>query len=62
MSDITIEREQKIRELAYYLWDKAGRPSGKEDEFWCLAEAEYERRAAKLGVEQADAPFDHIAR
>lgn len=44
MSDITIEREQNVRELAYELWNHAGRPHGRQEEFWSQAEAEYEQR------------------
>ena len=28
------EYEQKIRERAYELWEKAGRPTDRTDEFW----------------------------
>ena len=34
--------EQRIRELAYHLWDKAGRPDGRADEFWYAARREIE--------------------
>lgn len=26
--------EQRKRELAYFLWERAGRPEGRSDEFW----------------------------
>jgi hypothetical protein len=32
--------EQQIKVRAFELWEKAGRPEGKEDEFWHLAEQE----------------------
>jgi hypothetical protein len=35
--------EQMIREQAYELWDHAGRPDGRSDEFWFAARAEFER-------------------
>jgi hypothetical protein len=35
--------EQMIREQAYRLWDDAGRPDGRSDEFWFAAKAEFER-------------------
>jgi hypothetical protein len=35
--------EQMIREQAYELWDHAGRPDGRGDEFWFAARAEFER-------------------
>jgi len=35
--------EQMIREQAYELWDHAGRPDGRSDEFWFAARAESQR-------------------
>jgi hypothetical protein len=35
--------EQMIREQAYELWDHAGRPDDRSDEFWFAAKAEFER-------------------
>ena len=35
--------EQMIREQVYELWDHAGRPDGRSDEFWFAARAEFER-------------------
>ena len=31
---------EKIRERAYQLWDRAGQPEGREQEFWFDAERE----------------------
>jgi hypothetical protein len=31
-------REQRIREEAYLLWNADGRPEGKSDEYWHRAE------------------------
>jgi hypothetical protein len=31
-------REQRIRQRAYELWEGAGRPEGREDEYWKRAE------------------------
>ncbi|HTR11668.1 MAG TPA: DUF2934 domain-containing protein [Roseiarcus sp.] len=43
-----------IRERAYELWERAGRPNGRSDEFWFAARAEFERKEGtgerKLGV------------
>ncbi len=36
--------EKVVRELAYELWEQAGRPAGRSDEFWFAARYEYERR------------------
>lgn len=35
----TIEHD-KIRDRAYQLWDQAGQPEGREQEFWYDAERE----------------------
>ena len=32
--------EHDIRERAHRLWEQAGRPEGREDEFWRAAEQE----------------------
>src|SRR5450631_4094803 len=34
--------EQMIRDQVYELWDHAGRPDGRSDEFWFAARAEFE--------------------
>ena len=34
------EREQRVRERAYYLWELAGKPGGRATEFWEQAERE----------------------
>jgi len=31
---------EKIAQLAYFKWEKAGRPHGKHEEFWLQAEKE----------------------
>ncbi len=36
--------EKTIRQLAYELWEQAGRPEGRSDEFWFAARYELERR------------------
>ena len=36
--------EELIRKLAYELWEQAGRPDGRSDEFWFAARYEFERR------------------
>jgi hypothetical protein len=35
-----MSRQDRIRERAYQLWEQAGRPSGRDLEFWARAEAE----------------------
>jgi hypothetical protein len=34
--------EEQIRSRAHELWEQAGRPEGREDEFWYLAEQEFQ--------------------
>jgi hypothetical protein len=39
------EREARIRELAYSLWEAEGRPQGRAEEFW-------QRASAEIGAEE----------
>jgi len=39
-----------VRERAYLLWESAGHPDGREDEFW--SEAEREIEAEQLVIDQ----------
>jgi hypothetical protein len=32
--------DEQIRKRAHQLWEQAGKPEGKEDEFWQLAKQE----------------------
>jgi hypothetical protein len=32
--------EHRVRDRAYQLWEQAGRPEGKSEEFWLQAETE----------------------
>jgi hypothetical protein len=38
------DRDQKIREQAYRIWEEEGRPEGKHDEHWRRAEEHYAPR------------------
>ena len=40
------EREHRIRQRAYHLWDDEGRPHGRHDEFW-------ERARELVGMEES---------
>jgi hypothetical protein len=35
---INDNREQRVRETAYHLWEKAGRPMGQAERHWEMAE------------------------
>lgn len=38
MSDRTTAHEERVREMAYGLWQEAGSPEGHDEHFWHLAE------------------------
>ncbi|WAJ27877.1 DUF2934 domain-containing protein [Antarcticirhabdus aurantiaca] len=40
------DHDEAVRERAYYLWEKAGRPFGREHEFWAQASREIEGEEA----------------
>ena len=40
--------EQQIRDHAHALWEKAGRPDGRDLEFWHAAEAELNAESESL--------------
>lgn len=40
------KRHNEIQQIAYALWQQAGRPSGRDLEFWLAAESGWERRNA----------------
>ncbi len=42
------EREHRIRERAYHLWEDAGRPPGRAEEYW-------ERAERLIGIEDSSA-------
>jgi Protein of unknown function (DUF2934) len=43
--EMTAEREARIRQRAYYLWEQEGRPHGRDVDFW-------ERARALIGMEE----------
>jgi len=48
------DREHKVRERAYQIWEREGRPEGREDEHWAQAEREIESEGA-AGSSSGDA-------
>ncbi|MCW4116876.1 DUF2934 domain-containing protein [Aurantimonas sp. MSK8Z-1] len=38
----TVDYDAAVRDRAYFLWEQAGRPSGREHEFWAQASREIE--------------------
>jgi hypothetical protein len=53
-------KEQGIRERAYQLWDRAGRPEGGSEEYWFAAKAEFERKEG-TGERKPGAPVRRSA-
>lgn len=45
--------EDQIKDRAYQLWDEAGQPEGREQEFWYQAERELAERELS-GDDEAD--------
>lgn len=43
------DREQKIRERAYEIWDREGRPLGREIEHWTQAAREIDQGESEIG-------------
>jgi hypothetical protein len=41
--------EERVRQRAYELWEEAGRPVGRADDYWRQARAELEGKAAERG-------------
>jgi hypothetical protein len=52
VSDAQDDPERRTRERAYALWERAGRPDGRADEFWQQARAEEARAAATAAAEE----------
>jgi hypothetical protein len=44
-----INHEARVREMARLLWEKEGRPEGRDLELWCKAEQWILREAAYQG-------------
>ncbi|WP_025291649.1 DUF2934 domain-containing protein [Sphingomonas sanxanigenens] len=56
MSD---DRERRVRDRAYALWEREGRPAGRQDEHWFRASREIE--AETLSAEPAPAAVEPAA-
>lgn len=48
--------KQTTAERAYCLWEAAGRPTGRDEEFWSRAEAELAARAGLTGTAPGATP------
>lgn len=52
MPDDLTAHEAQVRLLAERLWNEAGRPAGRDEEFWHQAEAELKGIAEAVGTAQ----------
>ena len=58
MADDSDDLEQAIRERAYELWQQAGSPDGRHEEFWHQAREERGAGGAKPGQKPDDFHYD----
>jgi hypothetical protein len=49
----TAAKEQAIREHAYYLWERDGRPHGRDLDYWARAVAELTAITRRTGAKAA---------
>lgn len=52
MSHPRLDPEMPIRERAYLLWERAGRPDGRADEFWVQAQRNEARAAEEERIDE----------
>ena len=52
MSDTRLDPDTRIRERAHLLWERAGRPEGRADEYWEQAERDDARVAANSRIDE----------
>jgi Protein of unknown function (DUF2934) len=51
---MTQPTEKEIKNRAYGIWERNGRPEGKEDKFWQLAEQELQNEDKSSTVRTPD--------
>jgi hypothetical protein len=49
-------REERIRERAHKLWQEAGEPDGRHNEFWTRAEMQIEEEERAAGIVPPSVP------
>jgi hypothetical protein len=52
--------EQQIRDYAHQLWEQAGRPGGRDAEFWHAAEVELNAESESPDAPAIDQPNKNI--
>jgi len=55
MADMT-PREKRVRDRAYDLWERAGKPTGQDGYFWAQAESEVAEEIQREGAGGAFKP------
>jgi hypothetical protein len=55
---MTTYREERIRRLAYELWEREGRPQGRDAEHWRMATEAYESALAGTRFDDAGQPIE----
>ena len=50
------ERDRRIQEIAYLLWEQEGRPDGQAERFWHAAEVQFETEQARTEQDEKLAP------
>ncbi len=51
-----VHRDKQIEEIAYRLWEEAGRPNGQDQHFWHVAVEHYEAEIVVTGLVPAEEP------
>ena len=51
-----VHRDKQIEEIAYRLWEEAGRPNGQDQHFWHVAVEHYEAEIVVTGLVPAVEP------
>ena len=52
-----LDRERRIREIAYDLWEQAGRPAEGADQYWYQAERQLQETGGVRGLAEEPVPF-----
>ena len=55
------QRERRIQEIAYLLWEQEGRPDGQSDRFWHAAVVQFEAEFSPSEAEFSPAEGAHEA-
>ncbi|MPV60212.1 hypothetical protein CFB46_30080 [Burkholderia sp. HI2761] len=64
-NDMNVDRETRVRERAYRLWQADGAPDGKADEYWQRAEQQLDAEGSSAdgrAGQATDSPADQSAK